>query len=131
MIDIINVPIYDRSVAILVDVTSEEFDRFYYDNVTRMTDEECKAVKKDINGKYYNGSAMLLESNLLLMYVRRGDDHGAVSHEIFHICNMILYDAQVNHDCEAEPWAYLIGWFTDEYYKKYQNWIESKKEDRK
>ena len=39
MIESINVDMYLRDVAFLVEITPEEFDRFYYDNVTRITDE--------------------------------------------------------------------------------------------
>lgn len=129
MIDAIDVDIYGRSVAFLVEVTPEEFDRFYYDNVTRITDEEYKDIREDIlNGKDVGGSTWTLDSNLYLVYLRDGRSDKYVSHEILHVCNCILYDAGVTYTREAEPWAYLVGWMTDEYNRKYWNWVVNKVE---
>lgn len=129
MIDAIDVDIYGRSVAFLVEVTPEEFDRFYYDNVTRITDEEYKDIREDIlNGKDVGGSTWTLDSSLYLVYLRDGRSDKYVSHEILHVCNCILYDAGVTYTREAEPWAYLVGWMTDEYNRKYWNWVVNKVE---
>ena len=132
MIDSIKVDIYSADVAFLVEVTPEEFDRFYYDNVTRITDEEYKGIKKDILSKdNVGGATWWLDSGFFLVYLRNGRSDWYVSHEIFHVCNKILCRAGVHHDPDAEPWAYLIGWMTQEYYKKYWAWADSKKEDKK
>lgn len=129
MIDAINVDIYGRSVAFLVEVTPEEFDRFYYDNVTKITDEEYKDIREDIlNGKDVGGATWTLDSGLYLVYLRDGRSDKYVSHEILHVCNCILYDAGVTYTREAEPWAYLVGWMTDEYNRKYWNWVVNKVE---
>lgn len=129
MIDAINVDIYGRSVAFLVEVTPEEFDRFYYDNVTKITDEEYKDIREDIlNGKDVGGATWTLDSSLYLVYLRDGRSDKYVSHEILHVCNCILYDAGVTYTREAEPWAYLVGWMTDEYNRKYWNWVVNKVE---
>lgn len=129
MIDAIDVDIYGRSVAFLVEVTPEEFDRFYYDNVTRITDEEYKDIREDIlNGKDVGGATWTLDSSLYLVYLRDGRSDKYVSHEILHVCNCILYDAGVTYTREAEPWAYLVGWMTDEYNRKYWNWVVNKVE---
>lgn len=131
MIENINVDIYGRDVAFLVEVTPKEFDLFYYDNVTRITDEEYKAIRADIqNVKGVGGVTWMLDSGYLLVYLRDGRSDIFVPHEIFHVCNKILYSAGVNHDGDAEPWAYLIGWMTNEYYRKYWKWIDSKKENK-
>lgn len=127
MIDSIKVDIYCRDVAFLVEVTPEEFDRFYYDNVTRITDEEYKQIKADIlNEKGVGGATWALDSGLMLVYLRNGSSDVMVPHEIFHVCNKILCLAGVTHDDGAEPWAYLIGWMTNEYYRKYWNWRDNK-----
>lgn len=131
MIDSINVDIYGRDVAFLAEVTPEEFDRFYYDNVTRITDEEYKAIRKDIlDEKGVGGVTWTLDSGLFLVYLRDGRNDIFVPHEIFHVCNKILYLAGVNHDADAEPWAYLIGWMTNEYYRKYWAWVDSKEKKK-
>lgn len=129
MIDAIDVDIYGRSVAFLVEVTPEEFDRFYYDNVTRITDEEYRDIREDIlNEKEVGGATWTLDSSLYLVYLRDGRSDKYVSHEILHVCNCILYDAGVTYTREAEPWAYLVGWMTDEYNRKYWNWVVNKVE---
>ena len=122
----IDVPIYGRSVAFLVEVTVSEFDRFYYDNVTRITDEEYRQIRADIlDEKGVGGTTWYLDSGLMLVYLRDGRSDIIVPHEIFHVCNKILCLAGVNHDGDAEPWAYLIGWMTNEYYRKYWDWVDS------
>jgi len=131
MIDNIEVDIYGRNVAFLVEVTPEEFDRFYYDNVTRITDEEYQRIKKDILNKSIGGFTRLLNSGMSLVYLKNGRSDIFVPHKIFHVCNDILCRAGVHHDIDAEAWAYLIGWMTNEYYRKYWAWTDSKKENKK
>jgi hypothetical protein len=128
MVAVIDVPIYTKSVAVLAEITLEEFDRFYYDNATKVTDEEYRKIRKDIQDtKDVGGVVWWLDSGLALMYVRDGKSDYTVPHEIFHVCNKILYTAGVTHDGDAEPWAYLIGWFTNEYYKLYWEWADNGK----
>ena len=57
MVAVIDVPIYTRSVAVLAEITLEEFDRFYYDNATKVTDDEYRKIKK----KIYRILKMLVE----------------------------------------------------------------------
>lgn len=127
MITKIDVPIYTRSIAFVVEPTEEEFDRFYYNNVTKITDEEYKKMKEDLQNKVVGGTTWHLDSGLFLVYLRDGKSDLFVPHEIFHVCNRILCAAGVNHDAEAEPWAYLIGWLTNEYYREYWDWADNKK----
>jgi hypothetical protein len=128
MVERISVPIYGRDVAFLAEITLEEFDRFYYDNVTKITDAEYKAIREDIlNKKGVGGVTWHLDSELMLVYLRDGKSDITVPHEIFHVCNKILCSAGVNFDADGEPWAYLIGWLTNEYYRKYWDWIDKGK----
>lgn len=128
MITNIEVPIYGRNILFLVEVTPEEFDRCYYDNTTRITDEEYKGIRKDIlDKKKVGGSTWWLDSGMPVVYLSNGGSDIFVPHEIFHVCNKILWAAGVNHDEGAEPWAYLIGWLTNEYYRKYWDWADSSK----
>ena len=73
------------------------------------------------------GTTWHLDSGLFLVYLRKGNSDSFVAHELFHVCNKILCAAGVNHDADAEPWAYLIGWLTNEYYLKYWDWVDNKK----
>ena len=132
MIDNIRVDIYNKEVAFLVEITPEEFDRFYYDNVTRITDEEYRDIREDIlNWKEVGGNTCTLDSGLYLVYLRNGRSDECVPHEILHVCNCILYDAGVTYDRAAEPWAYLVGWMTDKYYRKYWDWVDKVEEENK
>lgn len=132
MIDNIRVDIYNKEVAFLVEITPEEFDRFYYDNVERITDEEYRDIRKDIlNWKEVGGVTWTLDSGMYLVYLRDGKSDKYVPHEILHVCNCILYDAGVTYDRTAEPWAYLVGWMTDKYYRKYWDWVDKIEEENK
>ena len=131
MINNIHVPIYERDILFVVEVTPEEFDRCYYNNVTRITDEEYKGIRKDIlNKDKVGGAVWWLDSGMPLVYLKDGRSDMFVPHEIFHVCNKILYAAGINHDADAEPWAYLIGWLTNEYYRMYWDWVDSKEEKK-
>ena len=125
---IFNIPvdIYGRDVVFIVEVTSEEFDRFYYNNTKMITDEEYKVIRKDIlDKKGIGGATYWLDYGQPLVYLSKGNSDIFVPHEIFHVCNKILCAAGVNHDSDAEPWAYLIGWMTNEYYRKYYEMKEN------
>lgn len=131
MIEVIDVPIYLRTVAFLVEITKEELHRFYYDNAAKITDEEYRQMIEDYENSDVGGTTWRLESGLMLVFLKDGRSDIDVPHEIFHVCNKILCAAGVNHDADAEPWAYLIGWLTNEYYRKYWSWVDSNKEDNK
>lgn len=131
MIEVIDVPIYLRTVAFLVEITKEELHRFYYDNAAKITDEEYRQMIEDYENSDVDGTTWRLESGLMLVFLKDGRSDIDVPHEIFHVCNKILCAAGVNHDADAEPWAYLIGWLTNEYYRKYWSWVDSNKEDNK
>ena len=125
MIETIKVPMYERDIAFLVEITPEEFDRFYYDNATKITDEEYRLIRKDVSNEN-GGVTWRLDSELMLVYLSDGRSDVMVPHEIFHVCNKILCAAGVNHDADAEPWAYMIGWLTNEYYRKYWDWVDKR-----
>ena len=73
MINNIQVPIYGRDILFLVEVTPEEFDRCYYDNVNRITDEEYKGIRKDIlNKDKVGGATWWLDSGMPLVYLKDG-----------------------------------------------------------
>ncbi|MBP3279019.1 MAG: hypothetical protein J6M44_08710 [Butyrivibrio sp.] len=130
MIKGIDVPIYQRSISFLVECTLEEFEEFYYLNATRITDEERKQIEEDFKDDQVRGTTWILDSGLYLVFLKDGRSDIDVPHEIFHVCNKILCAAGVNHDADAEPWAYLIGWLTNEYYRMYWDWADSKKKEK-
>lgn len=129
MIDKIDIPIYNTSVALLVEVTESELKDFYEDNLDKLTYDDYKMLIDDLNNSGISGSTMSCDKGGYTLYLRNGKADNYVSHEIFHVCNRILLDRGVQIDNNAEPWAYLIGWFTDEYYRKYWEYHDKKKQN--
>lgn len=127
MIDRIEIPIYNTDVALLIEITEQELSDFYEDNKEFLTQEEYENLKKDICDTQYEGLTLSTGSHKYLIYLRNGKSDITVPHEIFHVCNKILLDRGVSFDEDAEAWAYLIGWFTNEYYTKYWNWKDKKR----
>jgi hypothetical protein len=121
MIEFINIDIYITTVVVAAGIDEKEFDMLYYDNVKKFTNEEYERIRADIkNPNICDGLTCSLECGDVFMYIRKGKERKdlTVSHEIFHAVNKILCRAGANHDADAEPWAYLIGWFTNEYYNR-------------
>lgn len=129
MIDKIDIPIYNTSVIILVEVTENEIKDFYANNLDKLTYEEYKMLTDDLDNEKIEGSTMNVDKGGYTLYLRNGKADNFVSHEIFHVCNRILLDRGVQIDNSAEPWAYLIGWFTEEYYRRYWEYHDKKKEN--
>lgn len=127
MITKIDIPIYNTSVAVLVEINIKELKNFYKINKNNLTYEEYKDLREDLTKKNIRGFTMTCESGNYLLYLRNGKSDNFVSHEIFHVCNKILLDRGVKIDESAEPWAYLIGWFTEEYYRRYWEYKDQKK----
>lgn len=129
MIDKIDVPIYNTSVALLVEVTESEIKDFYEDNLDKLTYDEYKQLLDDLDNEGIEGTTMRCDKGGYTIYLRNGKSDNYVAHEIFHVCNRILIDRGVQIDDSAEPWAYLIGWFTDEYYRRYWEHHDNKKQN--
>lgn len=117
MIDGINIPIYEKAIAFFIEPTLEEFERFYYNNATKITDEEYKNIKTAITERNTSGFCMKVKANMYIIYIKKGykDNASTVIHELYHATNRILFDAGVIPDEHNEPWAYLLGWLTKEY----------------
>lgn len=118
MISIVPIDIYHASVVFLSDISVHDFDTLYYENTTRITDEEYKGIREDIvNPKICNGSTWKLDNGNVIVFVRYSDLEEDVAHEIFHAANDILLRAGINLDADGEPWAYLIGYLTRKFYE--------------
>ena len=121
MIEFINIDIYLNCIVVAAGVDVKEFDKLYYDNVTKFTNEEYEEIRRDIaNENSCNGETVLLENGNIFVYIRKGHEREElyVIHELFHAVNKLLCRAGVNHDADAEPWAYLMGWLTNEYFNR-------------
>lgn len=121
MIETIDIDIYLNCVVFAVGIDEKEFDDFYYRNATRITDEEYKLIRNDIADKNScNGLTVLLDCGNVFVFIRRGQERKdlTVSHEIFHAVHRVLKRAGVEIGEDGESYAYLIGWITNEYYNR-------------
>lgn len=119
MIEFINIDIYLTCIVIASGIDVKDFDKLYYDNVTKFTNEEYEEIRHDIaDVNSCNGLTVQLDNGSIFVFIRKGQERKdlTVAHELFHATNKLLYRAGVNHDSDAEPWAYLLGWLTNEYY---------------
>ena len=121
MIEIIPIDIYVNTVIIASGIDVREFDMFYYDNVVRMTNEEYERIRSDIlNPDSCSGCTTRLENGSVFVFIRKGKEKEdlVVAHELYHATNNVLMRAGVNHDIDDEPYAYLLGWLTNEYFNR-------------
>jgi hypothetical protein len=121
MIEFINIDIYLNCIVVAAGIDVKEFDKLYYDNVTKFTNEEYEEIRRDIaNENSCNGETVLLENGNIFVFIRKGHEREElyVIHELFHAVNKLLCRAGVNHDADAEPWAYLMGWLANEYFNR-------------
>lgn len=119
MIEIIPIDIYINTVIIASGIDVKEFDKFYYDNVLRMTNEEYERIRADIlNTNSCAGCTTQLGNGSVFVFIRKGKEKTdlVVAHELYHATNDVLMRAGVNHDIDDEPYAYLLAWLTNEYY---------------
>jgi len=129
MIETINIDIYLNCIVFAVGIDEKEFDDLYYRNVTRITDEEYKLIRKDIADKNScNGLTTQLDNGNVFVFIRKGQERKdlTVAHEIFHATHNILKRAGVVLDADGEAYAYLIGWLTNEYYNRLDDYEDGK-----
>ena len=121
MIETINIDIYLNCVVIATGIDEKEFDDLYYRNATKFTDEEYKMIRKDIaDKKSCNGLTAQLDCGNVFVFIRKGQERMdlTVAHEIFHAVQRILTRAGVEMGEDGESYAYLMGWLTNEYYNR-------------
>ena len=124
MIEFINIDIYLNTIVIAAGIDVRQFDMLYYDNVKKFTNDEYETIRRDImNEDSCNGLCMQLDCGNIFVYIRKGHEREElyVIHELFHAVNKLLCRAGVNHDADAEPWAYLMGWLSNEYFNRLDN----------
>lgn len=132
MIEFIPIDIYLNTIVIASGIDEKEFDVLYEDNKDKFTYDEYQTIRNDIsNDKICDGSTCLLDCGNIFVYIRKGRERKdlTVAHELFHAVNKLLCRAGVNHDADAEPWAYLLGWLTNEYYIRLDDY-ENKNEEK-
>lgn len=113
----LDIDLIRAQVVFLIETTTAEFDRLYYDNVTRITDEEYKEIKREIeNPKLSDGYTGMLDNGTVIIFLRHKFAEGAITHEMIHAAYKLLKVRGFELDDE-EAWAYLGGYLTEKYYE--------------
>ena len=131
MIEFVPIDIYLNTIVIAAGIDEKEFDVLYEDNKDKFTYDEYQTIRNDIaSDKICDGSTCLLDCGNIFVYIRKGSERKdlTVAHELFHAVNKLLCRAGVNHDADAEPWAYLLGWLTNEYYNRLDDYESNNNE---
>lgn len=116
MINYIDIDVWQNSIVFIVEPTLQEFDRFYYNNTIRMSDEEYKAMRDDIKDpRSCMGYTIVISDGGLVIFLREAYKFLFSAHEILHACLKMLMKRGVTIDEDSEPLAYTIGLVTDWY----------------
>ncbi len=125
MIEILGIPIYKTTIVLIAEATAREWEDFYYSYRDQLTDDDYKCLLKDIKDpSTCNGATITFDKGDYGVFIRHKGNVGDIAHEIFHVANKILCSRGVHHEPDGEPWAYLIGYITEEFY----NMLEKNKE---
>lgn len=116
MIDFLDIDLYKTTFVFVVGVSVDEWNEFYKKYTDKLSDDDNKIVTDTIDDKSYDGACIQTDKNDYIIYIRNSEDHGDISHEIFHACNRLLTRLEFTHDEVAEAWAYLIGYVTEHFY---------------
>lgn len=117
-VEVLDIPIYCTSVCFLIGGGKEDLDLLKEDNPDKFDHELYYSLLKDIEDvDICDGFTVVMRDGSYLVYIREGfeDVPRVVIHELFHLANYILYKRGVYHEESAEPWAYLLGWLTEQY----------------
>lgn len=116
---IIPLVVYPFDVMVSIDQTDEELIK------------ECSKyslTKKDLKKAgalalvNEEGRCVIFKRNQMLIRIRKFEPtprwYGTLQHEIFHCVEFLMYKLRVNLTPHSdEPYAYLIGYLTEEIYK--------------
>lgn len=128
----LSIPIYRCDVAFMLESTIEDFEGFYKDNKDKMSEEEYKSIKSDMEDNDVAGAVFTCGVNYIV-FIRNMKKKGHVDHELYHLTNIILVDRGVEHTRNDESFAYFNEYFHDEFRDIEKNhWKNrNKKEDDK
>ena len=116
MIEPLYVPIYKCSVVFLIESTEQEWQQFYEANIDIADEEDNVNVLKQL--KDANALGWCIQSgDDCFCYIKDKSQVGVIVHEIFHATNFILLTKGCAIDIDAEPWAYLLEYLINEFYK--------------
>ena len=124
MIKCQTIEIYNCTVAFLFNPDRTEFELWYHDNVSHITDDEYKQMYKDLFANdHCGGFTQSLDCGDVVCCIKELDSKDYIAHEILHTTNKILLSRGVAADFDNdEPQTYLCGWLT----KKFYEYLESK-----
>lgn len=97
---IINIPIYDYRLHVIVTSDIEEVNKKYNLNYSNFKGLCLRHTKRRLLSIIFNN--------------KKGINFGTIAHEIVHVKNYIFYECGYNNDVsndEAE--AYFVGWLTN------------------
>lgn len=114
--------IYPYDILFLIDLSNEEVKTELESRMFKELWGEIPVLSnwsKTNNGKctqFSNGSLAIR----LKHYPKYPQDHGTISHEIFHAVTLLLDRLGIQFDIEKsdEAYAYLIGYITEQFYKE-------------
>lgn len=72
-----------------------------------------------------HGLTLRLENRAFVLWLKKfpktPEEFGYLSHEIFHVADMILFHAGMTLSPDSdEAWAYLIDWYTKKIYTEFK-----------
>lgn len=104
----IKIPIYFGNLIIIFTKDVKKVDEKYK---LGLNGEDYPAfVKGNNNKKGVSRYYIVFDINYI--------DHETIAHEVTHCANWIFYDRKIKQDfLNDEPYAYLVGWVTDQIYK--------------
>lgn len=112
-----DIDIYRCSVLFIVESTAKEFKKYCKENNLNFTEETYNLILDDIkNEDKCDGVTYSIGYAGNYIVFLRNTKLEVVVHELFHLVNSILCDREVTYDEQAEAWAYLIGWVTQDFY---------------
>lgn len=101
----------------MLETTGEEWAHFCDNEVNKekLTEEEIKYVFGEIVDKKIGGSTYRFDCGSYMVLIKDPNLITYYLHELYHCVNCILQDRGVEHHGEDEPYAYLIGWMSEQY----------------
>lgn len=121
----VTIPIYDTYILFCL---GTDVDSITKQIITKwkVTDSMVEARSEILNvflSSCRGFSTKLLDVNLV--YIKNARDSNTVAHEIFHAVYKILTDKGIIcSDNSEEAYAYLIGFVTEQFYKKCRKFID-------
>ena len=80
-----------------------------------LVDEEFRKLFEELDGSFGGYTCRLDKGGYLVVIKYEINNPLYYDHELYHLANTILWDREVEHTREDEPYAYLKAWITNQY----------------